>query len=82
MMAKLTLNAEKEVIAKAKQLAEERGISVSAMFSQFIEMLAARHSRRRGLAPITRRLRGVARVLPDRSDRELFEEAVMARVRR
>lgn len=39
-MAKLTLNADKDVIEKAKRLAAERNTSVSAMFSRFIRVLA------------------------------------------
>ncbi len=39
-MAKLTLNADEDVIEKAKRLAAERNTSVSAMFSRFIRVLA------------------------------------------
>lgn len=39
-MAKLTLNADREVIDQAKRLAAERKTSVSAMFSRFIRVLA------------------------------------------
>lgn len=81
-MPKLTLNADKDVIAKAKEIADERGISVSAMFRQFVAMLGSRRSKRRRTAPITRRLRGLAKVSPDKSDRRLFEEAVQAKGRR
>ena len=81
-MPKLTLNADKDVIAKAKQIANERGISVSAMFSRFIEMLGSQRQQRRRTAPITRRLRGLAKVSPDKSDRELFEDATLAKGRR
>lgn len=81
-MPKLTLNADKDVIAKAKQIADERGISVSAMFRQFVEMLGSQRRARRRTAPITRRLRGLAKVSPDKSDRELFEEAMLAKGRR
>jgi len=78
----LTLNADKDVIAKAKQIADERGISVSTMFRQFVESLGASRRGRRRTAPITRRLRGVAKVSPDKSDRTLFEEAIVAKGRR
>lgn len=77
-MPKLTLNAEKDVIEKAKRIAEEHGTSVSAMFSQFVETMSSPRRHRRKPAPITRRLRGLAKVSPDRSDRELFEEAILA----
>jgi hypothetical protein len=81
-MAKLTLNADPEVVEKAKQLAEERGISVSAMFSQLVAAMSSPGQPRRRPAPITRRLRGLAKVSPDKSDRELFEEAILEKGRR
>jgi len=81
-MPKLTLNAKKHVIEKAKRIADRRGISVSAMFSQFIEALSAPRERRRKPAPVTRSLRGLAKVSAEKSDRELFEEAILAKDRR
>jgi len=81
-MPKLTLNAEKNVIEKAKRIAQERGTSVSAMFSQFVASMGSSQRRRRKSAPITRRLRGLAKVSADKSDRELFEEALLAGKRR
>ena len=81
-MPKLTLNAEKDVIEKAKRLASERGTSVSAMFSQFVDTISSPRPRRRKSAPITRRLRGLAKVPAGKTDRELFEEAILAKGRR
>lgn len=81
-MPKLTLSIDEEVIDQAKQIAEERGISVSTMFRQFVESLGSRRRGRLRAAPITRRLRGLAKVSPAKSDRELFEEAVLAKGRR
>ena len=81
-MPKLTLNAEKNVIEKAKRIAHERGTSVSAMFSQFVTGMDSSKRQRRKSAPITRRLRGLAKVSADKSDRELFEEALLAGKRR
>lgn len=80
-MPKLTLSAEKDVIAKAKRIANERGISVSAMFSQFVNGMGSSRRRAQKSAPITRRLRGLAKVSADTSDRELFEEAILAKGR-
>lgn len=80
-MPKLTLNAEKRVIEKAKRIAERKGISVSAMFGQFIEALSAPRERRRKPAPITHSLRGLAKVPAGKGDRELFEEAILAKDR-
>jgi len=81
-MPKLTLSADKDVIEKAKQLAEERGTSVSAMFSQFVKAISSPRSPRRRPAPITRRLRGLATVSSKKSDRELFEQAILPKGRR
>lgn len=78
-MPKLTLSAEADVIEKAKQIAEQRGTSVSAMFSQFVESLGSEERPRRQTAPITRRLRGLAKVDPNKTDRQLYEEAILAR---
>lgn len=81
-MPKLTLSADQQVIEKAKRIAQERGTSVSAMFSQFVKMLGARERHARRTAPITRRLRGLAKVSPEKSDRVLYEEAISAKGRR
>ena len=81
-MPRLTLSAEKDVIEKAKRIADERGTSVSAMFSQFVDTMNSPRQRRRKPAPITRRLRGLAKVSAEKSDRKLFEEAILAKGRR
>jgi hypothetical protein len=81
-MPKLTLNADKGVIEKAKRIASERGTSVSAMFCQFVDTMGSPRRDRSKLAPITRRSRGLAKVSADKSDRELFEEAILAKSRR
>ena len=84
-MPKLTLSAEKAVIERAKRLAEERGTSVSAMFSQFIEgMSASELSRRdqpgqRPIGPITRKARGLVKLPSNKTDRELIESALRER---
>jgi hypothetical protein len=81
-MPKLTLSADPDVIEKAKQLAEERGTSVSAMFSQYIDTMTRPRESRRKTAPITRRLRGLAKVSSKKSDRELYEAAILNKGRR
>ncbi len=85
-MPKLTLSADQDVIERAKRLAEERGTSVSAMFSQYVEALStagrADSQTRRKPAPITRRLRGLAKVSPKQTDRELYEAAIAQKGRR
>jgi hypothetical protein len=81
-MPKLTLSANSQVIEKDKQIAQERGTSVSAMFSEFVETISSPRRPRRKLAPITRRLRGLAKVPATTSDRELYERAILAKGRR
>jgi hypothetical protein len=80
-MPKLTLSAKEDIIQRAKQLARERGTSVSALFSEFIDSAASDRPRPKA-APITRRLRGLAKVSPEKTDRELFERALLDRTRR
>jgi len=84
-MPKLTLSADKTVIERAKQLAEQRGTSVSAMFSQFVEGMSASEpshpgeSGRRPIGPITKRARGLVKLPSDKTDRQLIEAALLAR---
>ena len=85
-MPKLTLSAEKAVIERAKQLAAEHGISVSAMFSQFVASLGTagrkENAQARRHAPITRRVRGLAKAPSASTDRELYEAAILDKARR
>lgn len=58
-MAKLTLNADQDVIEKAKRLAAERNTSVSAMFSRFIRALANGAGKQKAIGKLTRQASGV-----------------------
>ena len=58
-MAKLTLNADPEVIAQAKRLARESGTSVSSIFERIIRLLARRRGRGERLGRLTRQASGV-----------------------
>ena len=84
-MPKLTLSADKAVIERAKQLADERGTSVSAMFSQFVESLSSESapsgedSTAQPIGPLTRKALGLIKLPKGKSDRELTEEALMER---
>jgi hypothetical protein len=79
---KLTLNADSQTIVTAKQLAAERGISVSAMFSQFVEALAGGRRSAAGeladldqeIGPITRRATGLVKLPPGKTVRQLLAE--------
>ena len=74
-MAKLTLNAESEVIAEAKRLAAERGTSVSALFARLIKALANGRDQAEPLGKLTRRASGVID-LKDRNHKEVLAEAL------
>lgn len=81
-MPKLTLSADKDVIEKAKHLAQQRGTSVSAMFSQFVQSMASTDqgpAPRDRLGPITRKAMGLVKLPPDKPYRELIEEAIVER---
>jgi hypothetical protein len=77
-MQKLTLNAEPDVIERAKQLASERGTSVSKLFSQFIRSME-KTPRRRPTSSKTRQATGLIKLPKGKSDRQLIEEAVLER---
>jgi hypothetical protein len=76
-MAKLTLNADPEVIEQAKRLAAERGTSVSALFGRFVKALANGQDKGRGksLGKLTRRASGVID-LKGRSHKDVLADAL------
>jgi predicted ATP-dependent protease len=79
-MPKLTLSAAKDIIEKAKRVAEDRGTSVSAMFSQFVQSVSTAHDAgRHELGPMTRRACGLVTLPADKTDRQLVEEALAER---
>ena len=81
-MAKLTLNAETEVIEQAKRLAAERGTSVSALFGGLIKALANGQGkgRAKSLGRLTRRASGVID-LKGRSHKDVLADALKDRYR-
>lgn len=79
-MPKLTLSAKQDVIEKAKRLADERGTSVSAMFSRFVESATANGDPKHlPLGPTTRKAIGLVKLPTGKSDRQLIEEAMSQR---
>lgn len=59
-MAKLTLNVDEEVVARAKRLAAQRGTSVSRLVERYLDQLTS--DRPAGDAPpVLTRLRGILR---------------------
>lgn len=79
-MPKLTLSMDKQVIDQAKRIAKQRGTSVSAMFTQFVNAIAKRPSRRtRRSGPLTRKAIGLVKLPKHKTDRVLIEEAFTER---
>jgi hypothetical protein len=58
-MARLTLNVDSRIVARAKQYAKWRGVSVSAMVEAYLAAVAGPPSPATGAAPILRSVRGV-----------------------
>jgi hypothetical protein len=79
-MAKLTLNADAEVIDQAKRLAAERGTSVSALFARFIRALANGKGEAEPLGRLTRRASGVID-LKGRGEQDVLADALRDKYR-
>ncbi len=79
---KLTLSADRDLIREAKKLAEERGTSLSSMFTRFLQAVLRERRNPEQLGPLTRQALGLAK-LPsgarDKDYRELLEEALTER---
>lgn len=79
-MPKLTLSINEEVIEQVKHIAEERGTSVSAIFTQFVNAISKGASpRKQRSAPLTRKAIGLVKLPKNKTDRELIEEALSER---
>ncbi len=78
-MAKLTLNADPEVIDQAKRLAAERKTSVSAMFSRFIKALA-RGGNGKPIGKLARQASGVVD-LKGRSHKDVLADSLKDKYR-
>ena len=75
-MTKLTLSIDEAVVAKAKRIAADNGTSVSAMFSQFVESVAAEPKGRGKVGPLTRKASGLAKLPEGKDDKELLADAL------
>ncbi len=75
-MQKLTLSADESIIKKAKQLAEEEGTSVSAMFDRFVRLLLARRANDPAVGSIALKATGVITFPDGKQEREILEEAL------
>jgi hypothetical protein len=75
--AKLTLSAEKQVIEKAKILAQERHTSISAMFSRFIKGLMENNNHPEDIGPLTRRATKIIPLPRGKTARQILEGAIL-----
>jgi hypothetical protein len=80
-MTKLTLSVEEEVVEQAKRIAEANQTSVSAMFSRFVQSLAAPRESRPEIGPLTRKLSGIIRLPPGKDYKDALADALEDRYR-
>ena len=73
---KLTLSADKELVRQAKDLARERGTSLSAMFDRFIRSVLLANTTTETAGPLTAQALGLVHLPDDKTDSELLEEAL------
>lgn len=58
-MAKLTLSVDDRVVSRAKEYAEQRGVSISAMVEAYLSAVVEPPSSVKANAPILRSIRGI-----------------------
>jgi hypothetical protein len=75
-MPRLTVSMDKGSINKAKRLARDSGMSVSALFRKLILCEFMEQIQGIPLGPITRRAMGLAKLPPGKDYKELLEEAI------
>lgn len=81
-MKKLTLSMDEKDIRAARRIARAHGTSISAMFSRLVRMMARKRrapAEGEDLPPLTRKLTGILALPKGKTDREVIEDAVLAR---
>ncbi len=81
-MKKLTLSMDEKDIRAARRLARDSGTSISAMFSRLVRMMARKRRavpEGEELPPLTRKLTGIVALPKGKTDREILEDAVLAK---
>ena len=76
-MARLTLNIEAGVVARAKQYARQRGVSVSELVQAYLAAVVGHRSPAIGDTPILRSVRGVL----SRADADEYRKHLAAKYR-
>lgn len=82
-MSKLTLSMNETTIAKAKakKLAAEKGTSVSAMFSKYIQAMSRRRDTREArISPLVKRVSGIIS-LDSEKQKKVLTDALMEKYR-
>jgi hypothetical protein len=77
MTSKLTLSVDKDIVKDVKRLAKKQGTSVSAMFENYARAITHSTRRERPLGPLTQKASGMLKVPPEKSYRQLLEEALL-----
>ncbi len=81
-MKKLTLSMDEKDIRAARRIARDHGTSISGMFSRLVRMMARKRGAPPGsedLPPLTRKLTGIVALPEGKSDREIVEDAILAK---
>ena len=76
---KLTLSAQKEVVEKAKRIAQEKNTSVSALFARYIKGISDLQQSEGDLGPITQKSSGMISLPKGKSGKKLLEDALWER---
>ena len=81
-MKKLTLSMDEKDIQAARRIARDHGTSISGMFSRLVRLMARKGrapTATEELPPLTRKLTGIIALPKGKTDREVIEDAVLAR---
>ncbi len=75
-LTKITLSADRELVARAKKLAKAEGTSLSSLFTRYLDALI--HSKRpqEKTGPLTRAATGLVKLPRGKNDRKLIEDAL------
>ena len=76
-LKKLTLNADRDLIERAKKLAAEEGTSLSAVFSRLLEAATRAREPQDEIAPLTRKATGLIK-LPSKGCEDFILEQALA----
>jgi hypothetical protein len=76
-MVKLTLSAQKEVVARARKLAAANNTSISSMFERLIRLMSRTRASKPTVGPITRKATGLIGIPKGRTERQLLEDALL-----